>query len=204
MHIEAGKFEDIVRAMVDNLDVQHKHVLTVTGGGNPVPFHIGLATASSALAAALQGHGITVSETSEDDEHFDAMLADAEIDLKAEGEKIYRITHHYDIGDQDVHVEHPTGEVDGKRVALYCWFKACEWFGMSVVVSNLGIATAMVSLYGFRHCAVHPFSTAVDLYHDAEGFKSYDELMADPSLHRDGLRELLAPHVDGQDAAVIE
>lgn len=204
MHIEAGKFESIVRAMVDNLDAQHKHVLTVTGGGNPVPFHIGLATTSSALAAALQEHGIAVSESSEEDDHFDAMLADAEIDLKAEGEKIYRITHHYDIGDQDVHVEHPTGEVDGKRVALYCWFKACEWFGMSVVVSNLGIATAMVSLYGFRHCAVHPFSTAVDLYHDVEGFKGYDELMADASLHRDGLRELLAPHVDGQDAAFIE
>ncbi|HGO6128507.1 TPA: hypothetical protein ACK3RK_007092 [Burkholderia cepacia] len=204
MHIEAGKFEGIVRAMVDHLDAQHKHVLTVTGRGNPVPFHIGLATASSALAAALQEHGIAVSESSEEDDHFDAILADAEIDLKAEGEKIYRITHHYDIGDQDVHVEHPTGEVDGKRVALYCWFKACEWFGMSVVVSNLGIATAMVSLYGFRHCAVHPFSTAVDLYHDAEGFKGYDELMADPSLHRDALRELLAPHVDGQDAAVIE
>jgi len=138
----------------------------------------------------------------EDNAYFNQMTADVEAELKAEGAKFYCITHHYDIGDQDVHVEDPTGEVDGKRVALYCWFKACEWFGNSVVVSNLGIATAMVALYGFRHNAKHSLSTTVDLYHDAEGYRDYDALMSDPSLHRDGLRELLAPHVDGRDVAV--
>ncbi|MEZ7523842.1 hypothetical protein [Burkholderia vietnamiensis] len=197
MHIEASKFDDIVKSMVGYLDAQHGHVQTLTSGGKPVPFHLGYATASTALAAALQEHGITVSESGEEDEAFDLMLSDAENDLRAEGEKVYRVTHHYDIGDQDVYVEHPTGDVDGKRVALYLWFKACDWFGYSVLVSNLGIASVMVAFYGFRHCAIHPFSTTVDLYSDAEGFRGYEELMSDTSLHRDGLREALAPHVDG-------
>ncbi|HDR9758738.1 hypothetical protein KDX16_32120 [Burkholderia vietnamiensis] len=150
-------------------------------------------------ADALHDRGGAVGDamSSEEHEHFDAMAAEVEGDLKAEGAKIYRITHHYDIGNQDVYVEHPTGDVDGKQVALYLWFKAWDWFGSSVLISNLGIASVMVAFYGFRHCAAHPFSTTVDLYSDAEGLPGYDALMSDASLHREGLRDAMAPHVVG-------
>lgn len=161
---------------------------------------VGVVVACGQVAAHYHALGLSGSLAHlDDDEAHRQMIEDAEEDLKAEGAEVYRITHHYDIGNQDVYVRHPTGEVDGKRVALYCWFKACEWFGMSIVVSNLGIASAMVALYGFRHCATHPFATAVDLYHDAEGYREYESLMNDPALHRDGLREALAPHVDGRE-----
>lgn len=127
-------------------------------------------------------------------------------DLEAEGKRVYRITHHYNIGNQDVYVEDPTGEVDGKRIALYCWYKACDWFGTGALISDLGIASVMVSFYGFRHCATHPFSTTVDLYHDAEGIgaENYQALMNDASLHRDGLREAMAPHIEGAEMPVSQ
>ena len=126
----------------------------------------------------------------------ESLFKDIEAQLQEEAKRKYRITHHYDIGDQDVYVEHPTGEVDGKRVALYCWFKAAEWFGDSALVSNLGIASLMVAFYGFRHCAV-TISTTVDLYSDAESFKGYKELMAEETLSHEGLRAAMAPHVSG-------
>lgn len=199
MQIEQDKFDEIVKSMVVNLDATHQHVQTVTSGGPPVPFRLGYATASSALSAALQQHGIAIRAPMSEEEstHFDSMCEGVEDELKAEGKKVFRITHHYDIGNQDVYVEHPTGAVDGRRVALYLWFKAWDWFGSAVLISNLGIAAVMVAFYGFRHCATHPCSTTVDLYFDAEGFRGYDELMSDPSLHREGLREVMAPHVAG-------
>jgi len=117
-------------------------------------------------------------------------------EFEAEARRRFQITHHYDIGDQDVYVEHPTGEVDGRRVALYCWFKASEWFGDAALVSNLGIASLMVAFYGFQHCAKR-YSTTVDLYADTESCvgEEYKALMQDGTLYREGLREAMAPHV---------
>lgn len=127
-------------------------------------------------------------------------------DLEAEGKCVYRITHHYNIGNQDVYVEDPTGEIDGKYIALYCWYKACDWFGTGALISDLGIASVMVAFYGFRHCASHPFSTTVDLYHDTKGIgaEKYQALMNDPALHRDGLREAMAPHIEGAEVPVSQ
>lgn len=62
MQIDQDTFDDIVKAMVDKLDAQHKHVKTSTCGGALVPFHLGYATASSAMADALQEHGITIAD----------------------------------------------------------------------------------------------------------------------------------------------
>ncbi|ODP35109.1 hypothetical protein [Pandoraea sp. ISTKB] len=175
---------------------ERKETVAVLPRDSPV----GVIVACGQVAAHYRelGQSDRLAQFDEDDAHLQ-LIKDAEDDLKAEGANFYRITHHYDIGNQDVYVDDPSGKLDGKRVALYCWFKACEWFGMSALVSNLGIASALVALYGFRHNATHPFATTVDLYHDAEGYGAYDALMNDPSLHRDGLRELLAPHVDGCD-----
>lgn len=131
----------------------------------------------------------------DDRDHVEAMVAATAKELETEAPKILRITHHYDIGNQDVYVKHPTGELDGRRVALYLWFKAEQWFGDRVLISNLGIAAAMVAFYGFRHSATDSLCATVDLYSDAEGVKDYEALMSDASLHREGLREAMAPHV---------
>lgn len=124
--------------------------------------------------------------------------------LEGDGRRTYRITHYYNIGDQDVYVEHPTGEVDGMRVALYCWYKANEWFGPGAILSDLGTASLMVAFYGFRHCAATPCSTTVDLYADSNGIgaEKYQELMSDPTLFREGLREAMAPHIEGAENPV--
>ncbi|WP_334043577.1 hypothetical protein [Burkholderia ambifaria] len=65
MRIHATKFDDIVKSMVSALEAQHSHVKTVTGGGEPVQFRLGLATTSSALAAALQNHGVLIDDSDE-------------------------------------------------------------------------------------------------------------------------------------------
>ncbi|WP_454727693.1 MULTISPECIES: hypothetical protein [Cupriavidus] len=123
------------------------------------------------------------------------IIGEIETDLAREAASRFRITHHYDIGNQDVYVERATGEADGRRAALYCWFKACEWFGESAIVSDLGIASMLVTFYGFQHCAASNISTTVDLYADAEGFSDYAALMRDESLFRDGLQKAMRPHV---------
>ena len=106
-------------------------------------------------------------------------------------EKAVRITHHYDIGNQDVFVERRTGDVDPKRAAIYCQFKAEECLGDREMM-NLGIAAALIAFYGFVHCAECE-CPAVDLYKDREAFcgEGYAALMADESLHREGLGEFL-------------
>lgn len=106
-------------------------------------------------------------------------------------DKAIRVTHHYDIGNQDVFVERRTGDVDPVRAAIYCQFKAEEAAGDREVM-NLGIAAALVAFYGFVHCAECECPT-VDLYKDREAFcgQGHADLMADASLHREGLGEFL-------------
>lgn len=110
-------------------------------------------------------------------------------------EKAVRITHHYDIGNQDVFVERRTGDVDPVRAAIYCQFKAEKLAGDREVM-NLGIAAALIAFYGFVHCAECECLT-IDLYKDREAFcgPGHAELMGDQSLHREGLEEFLARFV---------
>ena len=111
-------------------------------------------------------------------------------------ESAVRITHHYDIGNQDVFVERRSGDVDAKRAAIYCQFKAEEWFNAHEF-SNLGIAAMLVAFYGFQHTRVCECPT-IDLYADREAAcgSTYHELMADASLHREGMKEVMKLFVD--------
>ncbi len=68
-----------------------------------------------------------------------------------------------------------------------------EWFG-NVIVTNLGIAAALVQFYGCQHMAVTSLCTDIDLHHDRERWTS-DAIDSDVSLHREGLREYIAIHV---------
>ena len=111
--------------------------------------------------------------------------------------RTFLIRHHYDIGDQGVTVEAPAG-FDARRAAIYIQFQAEEWFGEEALVTNLGVAAALVSFYGFKHAAKDPLGESIDMYADREAMcGKAAELMADGSLSRDGLRGFLAAHLDG-------
>jgi hypothetical protein len=111
-----------------------------------------------------------------------------------------RITHHYDVGNQDVFVTRRSGDVDPLRAALYCQFKSEEWFDEPSALTNLGIAAMLVMHHGFRQAAATDDDDCqiIDMYREREAAcgPRYDELMADASLHREGLRESMANFFD--------
>lgn len=109
----------------------------------------------------------------------------------------FLIHHRYDIGDQGVSVKVPNG-FDVRRAAVYIQFMAEIWFGAEKAVTNLGIASALVSFYGCKHAARNARGEVVDMYTDREiRCGQAEEIMADGSLHREGLRDFLFPHLEG-------
>lgn len=130
----------------------------------------------------------------------DDEIAAFEEQRRKEAERNYRIHHHYDIGNQDVYVERRTGEIDGKRAALYCQFQCEEWFGYDAILSNLAVGALLCMFYGYRHRAVAVLESAteIDMYSDREKAcgAPCSELLADTSLHRIGMRETMAMLVE--------
>lgn len=107
---------------------------------------------------------------------------------------IYRIRHYYDVGNQDIYVVRRSGDVDAKRAALYCQFKSEEWFAEDAGLMTLGVAALLTMFYGYRQAPVpdHDDFIDIDMYREREAAVQgslYRELMADESLHRDGLRD---------------
>lgn len=130
----------------------------------------------------------------------DNEIKEIEASIALDKTRYFRITHHYDIGNQDVYVQRRTGSIDGKRAALYCQFMAEEWFEPGVIVSNLGIAAMLVSFYGFFHTAQTSICTDIDMYYDRERAcgPNIGTLLNDPVLVRVGLKEAIEPHLDGR------
>lgn len=60
MQITQDFFEVVVEDLVRRVNEKHAHVKTVTAGGQPVQFQIGLSTMSDALLAVLESHKVTV------------------------------------------------------------------------------------------------------------------------------------------------
>ena len=123
------------------------------------------------------------------------------IDGAVVGEKLacdaqnYLIKHHYDSGDQGVSVIAPDN-LDVKRAAIYIQLKAEEWFGDEVSVSNLGIAAALVTFYGCKHARRNIRGNVIDMFHDPEEMCRIAWTSSSlNSLHRDGLREFISPHI---------
>lgn len=116
-----------------------------------------------------------------------------------EVEPTYCIQHHYDIGDQRVYVRRVSGNVDIKKAAVYCQFKCEEWFGAEKMLSNLGVASLLVTFYGFQHTSVVDGCDVVDMHlHREESCGAgYYALMADETLYRDKLKEYMETHVIG-------
>lgn len=97
----------------------------------------------------------------------------------------YLIRHRYQVGDQDVTVEGPVG-LDMRRAAVFVQFRAEEWFGDSALVSNLGIAAALVTFYGCQHAARGENSEVIDMHLDREVMCGTG-LLNEPDFQRDGL-----------------
>lgn len=112
------------------------------------------------------------------------------------GEEAYGINYFYGDGGAPVYVIRITGNVDAKRAALYCQFKCEEWFGQEKMLTNLGIASLLITFYGFQYHHAGPFDE-IDMYHDRSAFcgEKYNELMSDAALFREKLREYMEPHV---------
>lgn len=110
--------------------------------------------------------------------------------------QVYRITHHYQIGNQDVFVE---SEKDPTDAAIYCQFIA-ETENVSNTISNLGIASALVHFYGCRHAAYSNSTKTIDMYKDRSTRcgEWWLENEVNSPLKRDGLFEYLKPHIDGK------
>lgn len=106
----------------------------------------------------------------------------------------YRIFHHYDRGDQAVYL---TSETDPTRAAVYCQFLTEDHLGESTSVLNIGIAKALIQFYGCHPAEKTESAIDVDLYFARAGLcGDYKDLMADKSLHREGIIEVIRPHTE--------
>ncbi len=111
-------------------------------------------------------------------------------------EDAYCITYFYGDGGAPVYIKRVTGNVDAKRAAIYCQFKCEEWFGHERMLTNLGVASLLITFYGFQYHHGGPYDD-IDMYHDHSAFcgEKYNELMLDAALQREKLREYMEPHV---------
>ena len=112
-------------------------------------------------------------------------------------ERIYRITHHYQLGNQDVFVRSSEDPTDA---AIYCQFVA-ETLPVEKpenIVSNLGIAAALVQFYGCFHSAASHDAVTIDMHVDREARCGdwWIKHEHDSPLARDGLAEYLQAHVE--------
>ena len=142
------------------------------------------------------------------DSDFDELhVLDGTDDDELDGWMVYRIFHAMDLGDFSVFVAPKDGAPDTRRAALYCQFKAEEWFGDEVMLSNLGVASLLVQFYDHlpapRLQSLRP-EWFIDLYGDREAAcgEECHELMADQSLVRPGLKRAMHPFLMGLDSPV--
>ncbi|HGY2296362.1 TPA: hypothetical protein ACNV18_000076 [Pseudomonas putida] len=112
-------------------------------------------------------------------------------------EKTYRIFHNYDRGDQS---EYLASSIDPTRAAIYCQFLAEDQLDESASVRNSGIAKALVQFYGCTPVEKTLSAIDIDLYFAREGLcGDYEQLMADQSLKREGIIDVIRPYTDWVD-----
>lgn len=125
-----------------------------------------------------------------------------EEEISKDIEKTFRITHYYDIGNQDIYIERINGNIDARRAAIYCQLWAEKWYqkddSNAISISNLGIAAMLIMFYGFRHTKNTNLNTTIDMYYHRENACSpnISLLLNDPTLIRHGLREAIFYHIE--------
>ncbi|MFG6179643.1 hypothetical protein ACGTN6_20635 [Halomonas sp. THAF12] len=109
--------------------------------------------------------------------------------------KVFKICHFYDSTDNAVYV---AAEASPAREAVYCQFVAENHYGESATVLNAGIALALTEKYGCDVAEPCDDAIKIDMYDERERLcgDGYHELMADPSLHREGLTEVFKDLVE--------
>lgn len=109
--------------------------------------------------------------------------------------KIYKICHTYDGADKPAYVSSESSPV---REAVYTQFVAESHYGESAVVLNAGIALALVEHYGCDAAEPCEDAIEIDMHVEREHMcgAGYHELIADSSLRRDGLAELVCEHIE--------
>lgn len=111
--------------------------------------------------------------------------------------RVYRITHNYQIGNQDVFVE---SERDPTGAAIYCQFiaESVPEGRPEKIVSNLGIASALVTFYECSHCAATEDAVTIDMHFDRSKRCGswWSENEHNSPLARHGLAEYLQPHIE--------
>lgn len=108
---------------------------------------------------------------------------------------IFKICHTFDGAEIPAYVSSESSPV---REAVYTQFVAERHYGESAGVLNAGIALALVELYGCDAAEPSEDATELDM-HVERGHMcgaGYHELMADSSLRRDGLAELVCEHIE--------
>lgn len=111
--------------------------------------------------------------------------------------QVYRITHNYQIGNQDVFV---ASDNDPTDAAIYCQLIA-ETVPVEApenIVTNLGIGAALVHFYGCSHSAASSEAITIDMHCDRESRIGawWIQHEHDSPLARDGLVEYLKPHIE--------
>lgn len=106
--------------------------------------------------------------------------------------KLFKIFHHYDLGDQPAFV---CSDKDPTEEALYCQFMAEEWIDEGVSLPNNVIANALIKFYGCKQAPKTPAKSSVeiDMYFAREEAcgVTYNKLMNLPIYERVGLKEFL-------------
>jgi hypothetical protein len=122
---------------------------------------------------------------------------------------IYRMTHEYNIGNQDVYLICPDSNTDVLRAAVYLEFKSEEFFEDTPEYDGYCLSTAqhaelLVKLYGCRYAPDlsqiedGERCKTIDLYWDRAAMcgDGWRDLMQDETLHRDNLYEEMKPYFD--------
>ncbi len=111
--------------------------------------------------------------------------------------KKYKIFHTCDIGNQSIYVESDSDPTDA---AIYCQMLMEAKIDDSVIVSNLGIASALVTFYNCRHTSSTKGAINIDMHDERDNrcgtwFKNNVDNDEKSVFYRDGLVNFLKPHL---------
>ncbi|WP_218309716.1 hypothetical protein [Alteromonas antoniana] len=116
--------------------------------------------------------------------------------------ELYRITHHYDRGDQSVGV---LSDIDPTPMAVYCQFMAEDWVDDCISLSNEVVAIALTRFYGCRLATKTVGGKELDMYFARESScgEIYKDMMESGLFEREGLKEFIVQNHD-QGVALID
>lgn len=135
-----------------------------------------------------------LSRSEDPEQTIETLTAEAlEVAMDRASSQVFRVFHHYDIGNQAVFVRRSIGDADVRRAAAYIQTMANAWFGESTELGNLAIASALVAFYGCQHWSETALCQQVDMYSVRAGFND-EQLKCETDLYREGLREYLERH----------